>query len=122
MPWLSVLDNADDDILEAEEYFPSEDFGRVIITIRLQSLKSKESTAWKSYCLHELFFAESIQLLLKSTDRRSPFSKTDIEAVSRICADLGNIPLALTQVGAHIATGSTDLEPYLESYQKPKLV
>ncbi|CAG8083748.1 unnamed protein product [Penicillium salamii] len=118
MPWLLVIDNADDANFDYARYFPLGTKGHILVTSRNPDCKVHATVGFEEFA--NLEEEDSITLLLRSaimTDLHDP----DARATARpIVQALGCLPLALIQAGASIRQNICSLEDYLMVFNSYK--
>ena len=113
MPWMLVIDNADDASIDYSRFFPAGDKGHILMTSRLQDCKIHATVGYHEF--RNMEEEDAITLLLRA-------AYEDVEAVDArraarpIVQALGYLPLALTQAGASIRQKICTLEDYLHVY------
>ena len=117
LPWLLVLDNADDPDLDFSKYIPSGNKGHILITTRNPSLQKMATAGYLRF--RGMDPEEAVSLLLRT-------ASADIEPLSAnpqnrslaqgIASELGYLALALAQAGAAIRRRIYTLERYLHYY------
>ena len=113
MPWMLVIDNADDASIDYSRFFPAGDKGHILMTSRLQDCKIHATVGHHEF--RNMEEEDAITLLLRA-------AYEDVEAVEArraarpIVQALGYLPLALTQAGASIRQRICTLEDYLYVY------
>ena len=118
MPWLLIIDNADETSFPIEECFPDGDNGTILITTRNPMLKVHGTIGPRHYQFSELEENESIELLLKAADESPPWSPATLESSKDICRTLGHLPLALVHAGKTILARQCTLENYPRFFKK----
>ena len=114
MPWLLILDNADDPSLEVAQYFPLGNRGAIIVTSR--DIQCRKHATIGSKELLNMGCDEAISLLLRSADLDSNNERLQDRALP-IVRTLGCLALAIAQAGASIFQGICSLTDYLEIYK-----
>ena len=113
MPWMLVIDNADDASIDYSRFFPAGDKGNILMTSRLQDCKIHATVGHHEF--RNMEEEDAITLLLRA-------AYEDVEAVDArkaarpIVQALGYLPLALTQAGASIRQRICSLDDYLHIY------
>ena len=118
-PWLLVIDNADDPLVDYARFFPAGDRGHILLTTRNSDCKILATAG--SYELNDMDEEDAISLLLKATQIPDVNDKNARLMAMPIVKTLGCLPLALIQAGASIRQGICSLEDYVElfvSYKK----
>lgn len=117
MPWMLVIDNADDPSIDYSRFFPSGDKGNILLTSRLQDCKIHATIGHHEF--RNMEEDDAITLLLKAAGEN--VNATDARGRARpIAQALGYLPLALTQAGASIRENICALEEYLDVYESHK--
>ena len=114
MPWLLVIDNADDDSINYSRFFPSGDRGHILVTSRNPECRMLATIGY--YEFKDMEREDAITLLLKAVGEGDPLNKTLRDLAEPIAQTLGYLPLALIQAGASIRQNICSLEDYLEVY------
>ena len=117
LPWLLVLDNADDPDMDISDYFPAGSIGHILITTRNPSVTVNASAA--SLKFSGLEPEEAISLLLKSAYPYNHQNESDAQKRSlarSIAVTLGYLAIAVDQAGATIRRKICSLEEYLQVY------
>lgn len=123
--WLMVLDNTDDEKIMFEqltvspgvssknlfEYLPRNKNGRVIVTTRDRRLGEKLVGRESLISVALLSDEEAIKMLERNVNS---MSKEHNDAVDLV-AELGNLPLAITQASAFISQNNITVKEYLAS-------
>ena len=113
-PWLLILDNADDPLLNISKFFPVGIRGTIIITSRNPECRCHATVG--STELHEMESDDAITLLLKSAE----LSVDDDNlrgAAKPIVQTLGYLALAVSQAAASIRQRVCSLDDYLEVFK-----
>ena len=114
-PWLLILDNADDPLLDISRFFPLGNRGTIIITSRNPDIKCHAPL--RSRMLRDMETDDAITLLLRSADLLSEDQKLR-DLSLKIVQTLGHLALAVSHAGASIRQRTCSLEDYLEIYQR----
>ena len=114
-PWLLILDNADDPLLDISRFFPLGNRGTIIITSRNPDLKCHAPL--RSRELRDMETDDAITLLLRSGDLPSEDQNLWNLALE-IVQTLGHLALAVSHAGASIRQRARSLEDYLDNYQR----
>ena len=114
MPWLLILDNADNPSLEVAQYFPLGNRGTMVVTSRDPQRRKHETVGSRE--LLDMGSDEAISLLLRSADLDRDDERLRIPALP-IVQTLGCLALAIAQAGASIFQGICSLTDYLEMYK-----
>lgn len=118
MPWLLIIDNADETTFPVEECFPDSSNGTILITTRNPMLKVHGTVGSRYYHFAELQETESIELLLRAADDPPPWSPSILKSATDICETLGHLPLALLHAGKTILARQCTLQNYLNFFEK----
>lgn len=120
LPWLLVLDNADDPDIDISAYYPSEGNGSILITTRNPNAVEHATVGHLRFRGMEP--AEAVRLLLKAAypnqQHQAPpsTSPTRWQLAEGIAVELGYLPLAIAHAGATIRKNIYTLERYLKYY------
>ena len=114
MPWLLVIDNADDPKVDYSRFFPPSERGHILITSRNEDCRVHATIGFSKFT--DLEQEDAITLLLKAACVRNPADQKVRELARPIARVLGHLPLALTQAGASIRQGVCSLDNYLAFY------
>ncbi|CAI7648569.1 unnamed protein product [Penicillium glandicola] len=118
MPWLLVIDNADDADFDYARYFPLGAKGHILVTSRNPDCKVHATIGFEEFA--NLEEEDSITLLLRSAIV-SDLHDLNARATARpIVQALGCLPLALIQAGASIRQNICSLEDYLNVFNSYK--
>ncbi|KAJ5500811.1 Tetratricopeptide-like helical [Penicillium expansum] len=118
MPWLLVIDNADDADFDYAKYFPLGAKGHILVTSRNPDCKVHATIGFEEFA--NLEEEDSITLLLRSAIV-SDLHDLNARATARpIVQALGCLPLALIQAGASIRQNICSLEDYLNVFNSYK--
>ena len=118
LPWLLVVDNADDPATDYSKYFPDGERGHIIVTSRLQACKVHATVG--SHEFREMTEEDAITLLLKASGLYKIASSEDRSSAQAIAKTLGYLPLALAQAGASIRQEICSIHEYLGIYNSHK--
>ncbi|PVF91879.1 FabD/lysophospholipase-like protein, partial [Serendipita vermifera] len=105
---LLIFDNANDPKVDLVQFFPRLYGGMILITTRLQTLRSLSTLHYLE--LGTMSHDEAIETLVKAAQRDFPLHPKDIPHVGAIIEELGYLSLALVQAGVYIsnmASGKT---------------
>lgn len=116
LPWLLLIDNADDPDIDITRYFPGGERGVILITTRNPSNKVHGTVGSRFYHFEKLETDEASDLLLKAADLPSPWGLQTRTSAARIAEALGFLPLALIHAGKAIMDGLCSLGNYLDFY------
>ena len=118
MPWLLVIDNADDPSIDYSRFFPAGERGHILVTSRNSDCKVHATVG--SYEFRDMDEDDAITLLLKAA-QHSGIDDKDVRDVARsIVKTLGYLALAIIQAGAAIRQGICSLEEYLDIFATHK--
>lgn len=118
MPWLLVIDNADDLEIDYSSYFPSGERGHILVTSRNPESRMHATIGYQEF--KEMQQEDAITLLLKAADVKNLSDEKARDLARPIARTLGYLPLALIQAGAFIRQNICSLEEYLEVYSSHK--
>ncbi|MEO6890736.1 MAG: helix-turn-helix transcriptional regulator [Ktedonobacteraceae bacterium] len=116
--WLLILDNVED-VTILQSILPTEHTGRLLLTTRVHALGSLAQRLE----VEPMGMAEASLFLLRRARLLAPEASLDQApnayraAAEAIAIELGFLPLALDQAGAHIEEVGCSPSTYLESYQ-----
>ena len=114
LPWLLIVDNADDPKTDYSRYFPDGRKGHIILTSRLQACKVHATVGSQEF--RRMNDDDAMTLLLRAAGLNALSTENDRKFAKEIAKSLGNLPLALTQAGASIRQGICYLHEYLDIY------
>ena len=114
MPWLLVIDNADDPFVDYSRFFPAGNRGHILVTSRNSDCKIHATVGYYEFC--EMDEEDAVTLLLKAAHHRGVNVKEVRDTARPIVRTLGHLALALIQAGASIRHGICSLEEYLEVF------
>ncbi len=118
MPWLLVIDNADDPSIDYSRFFPAGERGHILVTSRNSDCKIHATVG--SYEFGDMDEDDSITLLLKAA-QHSGIDDRDVRDIARpIVKTLGYLALAIIQAGAAIRQGICSIEEYLDTFATHK--
>ena len=118
MPWLLVIDNADDPSIDYSRFFPAGERGHILVTSRNSDCKIHATVG--SYEFRDMDEDDAITLLLKAA-QNSGIDDKNVRNVARpIVKTLGYLALAIIQAGAAIRQGICSLEEYLDIFATHK--
>lgn len=110
-PWLLIIDNADDRLLDLRSVFPLGDAVHIIITTRCPDFRQMGNLGFLE--LGGLKEGEALQLLLSKAEIPKPWNKANQDAGNMINKALGYLALAIIQAGNCIFRKICNLEDYL---------
>lgn len=114
MPWLLVIDNADDPSVDYSRYFPAGERGHILVTSRNADCKIHATIGY--YEFSNMDEEDAITLLLKAAQHDGIDDKEVRNVARPIVKCLGYLALALIQAGASIRQGICSLEEYLDVF------
>ena len=118
MPWLLVIDNADDPSIDYSRFFPAGERGHILVTSRNSDCRVHATVG--SYEFRDMEEDDAITLLLKAA-LHSGIDDEDVRNIARpIVKTLGYLALAIIQAGAAIREGICSLEEYLDIFATHK--
>lgn len=113
-PWLLIINNADDPLLDLANLFPEGDRGCILVTTRNPNLKIHGTAGAIEF--KGLKDDDALLLFLRAADTPRPWTSA-VEATANNIADtLGRLALALVQAGALIMQRMCALKDYLDFY------
>lgn len=119
--WLLIIDNADDDDVPLEKYFPKGNRGNILVTTRNPAYKFYGTGKYPQYYeFRGLELEESTRLLLRASNRPSPWDSTCEGFASAITKALGHLALAIIHAGAAIRDKLCNLQDYLEYFTRSR--
>lgn len=118
-PWLLILDNADDPLLNISQFFPVGIRGTIIITSRNPECRCHATVG--STELHEMESDDAITLLLKSA-KLSVNDDNLRDHAKPIVQTLGYLALAVSQAAASIRQKICSLEDYVDTFTRHRKV
>ena len=113
-PWLLVIDNADDPLIDYSKFFPAGERGHILLTTRNSECRIHATAG--SYEFNAMDEEDAINLLLKAAQVHDLNNLSTREVARPIVKTLGCLALALIQAGASIRQGICSLEDYLETF------
>ncbi|KAK2594963.1 hypothetical protein QQS21_007321 [Conoideocrella luteorostrata] len=116
--WLLIIDNADDENIPLERYFPKGDGGNILVTTKNPAYKVHGNVGRRYYEFLGLELDEATQLLLKASDEPAPWDSTCKQLASHITTKLGSLALAIIHAGAAIRDELCNLKNYLDYYSR----
>ena len=118
-PWLLILDNADDPLLNISKFLPVGARGTIIITSRNPECRCHATVG--STELHEMESDDAITLLLKSA-KLSVNDDNLRDHAKSIVQTLGYLALAVSQAAASIRQKVCSLENYCDTFMRHRKV
>ncbi|TAQ86299.1 hypothetical protein B7494_g5375 [Chlorociboria aeruginascens] len=113
LPWLLIVDNADDDEIRLEELLPAGTKGCILITSRNPAHRSYGTVGERYLELLPMEKEEANLLILRAAEEPSPWTKTVKDSANVLCQALGYLPLALVHAGKAILLGLCSWHGYL---------
>lgn len=114
--WLLIIDNADNDDVPLDKYFPKGKRGNILVTTRNPAYRLHGNVGRQYYTFQGLQSEDATQLLLKAANISHSCWKDYLEEARVITKELGFLALAIVHAGAAIADNMCDLEHYLDYY------
>jgi len=114
--WLLIIDNADDEDVPLEQYFPKGNRGNVLVTTRNPTYRVHGNVGPRFYEFRGLELDAATRLLLKASDEPAPWNPACEELALTITEALGYLALAIIQAGAAIRDKLCTLKDYLDYY------
>lgn len=112
-PWMLVIDNADDPLVDYSRFLPGGKKGHILMTSRLQDCRIHATVGYHEF--RSMGEEDAITLLLRAAYEADT---ADTRMTARpIVQALGYLPLALTQAGASIRQRICTLDNYLRLYE-----
>ncbi|KAF7593474.1 hypothetical protein BBP40_011480 [Aspergillus hancockii] len=118
MPWLLVIDNADDAEFDYARYFPSGGKGHILVTSRNPECKVHATIGFEEF--KSLEEEDAITLHLRAALVENVQERKTRDSARPIAKTLGCLPLALIQAGASIRQNICSLEDYLDVFKSYK--
>ena len=118
LPWLLIIDNADDDEVRLEELLPAGTKGCILVTSRNPAHMSYSTVGETALELLPMEREEANMLILRAAKEPRPWAETLMDSASVICRALGFLPLALVHAGRAIVSGFCNWGDYLDIYDK----
>ncbi|KAI0200714.1 tetratricopeptide repeat domain-containing protein [Astrocystis sublimbata] len=116
--WLLLFDNADDNDVEVENYFPKGIGGHILITTRNRAIRVLGNVEPAYYDFSGLRFDEASSLLLKASSLPRPWAPLWESLALNITEVLGHLALAIVHAGAAIRDRLCSLHDYLGWYKR----
>jgi tetratricopeptide (TPR) repeat protein len=118
MPWILIIDNADDEDLDLEDYFPPGERGCILITTRDSDKKHLGTIGSRFYCFERLPDDEAVELLLTTAEEPSPYTEEAVRQAKKISKTLHCLPLALVLAGQTIRKRYASWVGYLNYFKQ----
>jgi tetratricopeptide (TPR) repeat protein len=118
LPWLLIIDNADDEEVQLDDLIPAGTKGSILVTSRNPAHKSYGTVGERYLELLPMDTREANELILKAAEEPSPWTKSLEESAGTICTALGFLPLALVHAGKAILLGLCSWHGYLTFYER----
>jgi len=110
------MDNAPDETCSfLRDYWPSGKSGAVLVTTRNACL-AREFSVSVDLPLGPLDPESSIKILLRGLPHVQ--QPEELKKAGKICHELGNLPLALSQMAGYIVESGCSLDSFLDSYHE----
>ncbi|RFU34865.1 hypothetical protein B7463_g1450, partial [Scytalidium lignicola] len=118
--WLLILDNADNINIDYSEFFPSGNYGTILLTTRNKECDIYNTVG--SYESGKLASDDAVTLLLISAGIKKELWPDKWENAKNLIGDevLAQHALSITQAGAFIRQGLCKLENYGEMFEKQR--
>lgn len=116
--WLLIIDNADNQKISLERYFPKGNRGHILVTTRNPALRIHGNIGTGFFDFQSLDNEDAKYLLLKAARQPEPWDSTCSAFASAIAKALGFLALAIVQAGAVIRDGLCSLKNYLNFYER----
>lgn len=118
MPWLLIIDNADNEDLDVEDCFPHGERGCILNTTRDRDKRHLGNIGSKFYSFERLAATEAEELLLETAEEHRPYREEATSAAKLISKELHCLPLALVLAGKVIRTQAASWAGYLTYYER----
>ncbi|PGH16459.1 hypothetical protein AJ79_01790 [Helicocarpus griseus UAMH5409] len=118
MPWLLIIDNADDAEFDYARYFPPSGKGHILVTSRNPDCKVHATIGFEEFI--SLEEEDAITLLLRTSFIQGIRDTNIRDSARPIVKALGCLPLAIIQAGASIRQNICSLEEYLNVFDSYK--
>lgn len=118
LPWLLIIDNADDPDLKLDDYLPRGNRGHVLVTTRDPGKKAYGNTGDGFFEFQGLSNSDASCLLLKAAGQSKPWDTAMSDIASSIAKALGYLALAITHAGRAIREEYCRLGEYLHYYER----
>lgn len=115
-PWLLLIDNADDAMIDLMEYLPKGGRGHVLITTRNPGYKSLGNVTPNHFKFAGLNNEEANALLFR-TAGLSTLSAEEESWATKIVQTLGYLALAISVAGSAISRGCCKLHEYIQYFE-----
>ncbi|KAI1361511.1 P-loop containing nucleoside triphosphate hydrolase protein [Xylaria arbuscula] len=116
--WLLLFDNADDEDIGIENYFPKGMGGHILITTTKRTLRVLGNVEPGYYDFSGLRFDEASSLLLRAASLPRPWKPSWESLAVNITEALGHLALAIVHAGAAIRDRLCSLQDYLGWYKR----
>ena len=113
-PWLLIINNADDPLLDLASLFPEGERGCILVTTRNPDFKIHGTVGTTEF--EGLKDKDALLLLLRASDTPRPWTHAVESMGCKITETLGRLALALVQAGALIMQRICSLKDYLDFY------
>ncbi|UNI16617.1 hypothetical protein JDV02_003040 [Purpureocillium takamizusanense] len=118
LPWLLLIDNADDPEIDVARYFPGGEGGVILITTRNPSTRRHGTEGVRFFHFDKLETEEASDLLLAAAVLPRPWGVPTRSHANRIAQVLGYLPLALIHAGKTVLDKLCSLSDYPEYYER----
>ncbi|KAI2630921.1 hypothetical protein GGR54DRAFT_176744 [Hypoxylon sp. NC1633] len=118
LPWLLIIDNADDDEVLLDEVLPTGTRGCILVTSRNPAHTSYGTVGERHLELLPMETEEANDLILKVAEEPIPWTKALTESASAVCSALGFLPLALVHAGKAILRDLCSWSGFLAYYDR----
>ena len=118
LPWLLLIDNADDPEIDVTRYFPGGERGVILITTRNPSNKRHGTEDPRFFKFDKLETEDASDLVLTVASLPRPWEVPKRSHAHRIAQVLGFLPLALVHAGNVILDKLSSLSDYPEYYER----
>ncbi|KAJ6202096.1 tetratricopeptide repeat domain-containing protein, partial [Bipolaris maydis] len=118
LPWLLIIDNADDPDLKLADYFPRGNRGHVLVTTRDPGKKMYGTAGDRFFEFQGLSTSDASSLLLKAAGQSEPWDTVVSGIALKITKALGYLALAITHAGRAIREEYCKLSEYLHYYER----
>ena len=117
-PWLLIIDNADDPLLDLQDLVPQGTAAHTLITTRCPDFRKMGTLGFME--LQGLNEEEALRLLLTSADIHIPWDESTRSVANFITKSLGYLAIAVIQAGNCIFRGVCKLSEYMSLYSEER--
>ena len=117
VPWLLIIDSADDPRIAVDKYFPGGERGHILVTTRNPANKVHGTVGTRFMHFTELRDDDANALLLKAACEPCPWDVSTLGSAATVTKALGYLPLALVHAGRAIMGGLCNLGNYLHYFE-----